>query len=281
VFLKGCPLQCRWCQNPEGKSYSRDLFFNAETCIAGCHLCDYTFPEQVAKHDDKVTICRPLLTDTIIEQLEEICPSKAMTACGDAPSVENLNEFILRDLPFYKRSGGGITLSGGEPFAQPEFAFALLKAAREAGIHTAVETCLYVPWKVLSDSLPLVDLYLVDLKHVDRDKFRLWTGGNGDAPLENFRKLAANRVPMIARVPVIPNFNADETSLTQILDFISDCGHVEEVHLLPYHTLGKNKYVQLGKAFECSDTPLPRDSEILQFAQEYADSKGIRTTIGG
>lgn len=282
VFLKGCSLRCRWCQNPEGQSRKRELFFNGETCIAECHLCHECNPEQVEEKGDKsVVIHRFLLSDSSIEQLSDICPSKAITACGETSSVEEVREIILRDLPFYRRSGGGITLSGGEPFAQSEYTRALLETAKTSGIHTAVETCLFVPWKSIADCLPFVDLLLADLKHVDRDKFRLWTGGKMETVLDNFRRLAAGGVAMIARVPLIPDFNADRTSIVQIIDFISDCGHIGEVHLLPYHTLGKNKYALLGKPYECSSALLRKDSELLSFAQEYGDQKGLRTVIGG
>ena len=281
VFLKGCTLRCRWCQNPEGQSQKRELFFNPETCLADCHLCHQCHPDQILEKGDTIEIRRSLLSDRSIEQLAAICPSEAMTLCGEARSVEEVEEIILLDLPYYRRSGGGITLSGGEPFAQFEFTVALLKAARALDIHTAVETCLYVPWKSLSECLPLVDLFLTDLKHVDKEKYHLWTGGQVETVLENFKRLAASGVPMIARVPVIPDFNADRTSIMQIIDFISDCGHIGELDLLPYHTLGKNKYAHLDRPYESSKTPLRRDSELFCFAQEYADKKGLKTVIGG
>jgi pyruvate formate lyase activating enzyme len=282
VFLKGCSLQCRWCQNPEGRSRKRELYFNQEICLPECHLCHQSNPAQVEERDDGlIVIDRSKLSDIMIEQLAEVCPSKAIGACGDASSVEEVREIIVRDLPFYRRSDGGLTLSGGEPFVQAEYAQALLEAAKTLGIHTAVETSLFVPWKAIADCLPLVDLFLPDIKHVDPDRFRLWTGGETETVLDNFRRLVASGASMIARVPLIPDFNADHKSIMQIIDFISDCGHVGEVHFLPYHTLGKNKYALLGKAYECASAPLGRDSELLSFAQEYATHKDIVTVIGG
>jgi pyruvate formate lyase activating enzyme len=282
VFLKGCSLQCRWCQNPEGRLRKKELFFNPETCIAECHLCHQLSPEQVEENCDKsIVIHRSQLSDDLIEQLADICPSKAMMACGEVSTIEEVKEIILRDLPFYLRSGGGITLSGGEPFAQSEYTHALLKIAKASGIHTAVETCLFAPWKTIADCLPYVDLFLADLKHVEKEKFRLWTGGDMETVLENFKNLAASGVPMIARLPIIPEFNADHTSIREIIDFISDCGHIGEVHLLPYHTLGKNKYAMLDRPYECSSEPLRRDSELLTFALEYANQKGLSAVIGG
>jgi pyruvate formate lyase activating enzyme len=282
VFLKGCSLECRWCQNPEGRMRKRELFFNQEACIAGCDLCHQSNPEHVEqKSDGSIVINRSRLCDSMIEQLADICPSKAITACGDASSVEEVRKIILRDLPFYRRSGGGVTLSGGEPFAQAGYAQALLETAKTLGIHTAVETCLFVPWKSIADCLPYVDLFLADIKHVDADKFRLWTSGKVETVLDNFRRLVASGAPMIVRVPVIPDFNTDHKSIMGIIDFISDCGHVGEVHLLPYHTLGKNKYALLGRSYQCGGAPLRRDSELLSFAQEYATQKDLVTVIGG
>jgi pyruvate formate lyase activating enzyme len=281
VFLKGCTLKCRWCQNPEGQSKRRELFFNPETCIADCHLCHQCQPDRVVEKGGTVEIRRSLLSDEAIQQLADICPSEALTLCGEARSVAEVRAIILRDLPYYRRSGGGITLSGGDPFAQSEYSCELLKAARALDIHTAVETCLHVPWQRLADGLPLVDLFLADLKHVDQEKFHLWTGGDVATVLGNFAKLAATGVPMIARVPVIPDFNADRTSMMQIIDFISGCGHIGELDLLPYHTLGMNKYAHLDRTYESSSTPLRKDSELIHFAREYADKKGLRTVIGG
>lgn len=282
VFLKGCSLECRWCQNPEGRLRKRELFFSQETCIAGCHVCHQANPEHVdQKGDGLIVINRSTLSESMIEHLAEICPSKAITVCGEMSDVEAIRETILRDLPFYRRSGGGITLSGGEPFAQPEFAKALLETARTLSIHTAVETCLFAPWKVIADCLPLVDLFLADIKHVDEDKFRSWTGGRLETVLDNFRRLVASGASVIARVPLIPDFNADHNSIMQIIDFIAGCGPVGELHLLPYHTLGKNKYALLGRPYECSSEPLRRDSELLSFAQEYATQKDLASVIGG
>jgi pyruvate formate lyase activating enzyme len=282
VFLKGCSLECRWCQNPEGRLRKRELFFNQETCIAGCHLCQQLNPEHVEQTSDGlIVINRSTLSDNMIEQLADICPSKAISMCGEASGVEEVRQTILRDLPFYRRSEGGITLSGGEPFAQAEFARALLETARTLSIHTAVETCLFAPWKVIADCLPLVDLFLADIKHVDENKFHSWTGGKLETVLDNFRRLVASGASVIARVPLVPDFNADRESIMRIIDFIADCGHVGEVHLLQYHTLGKNKYALLGRCYECGSKPLRRDSELLGFAQEYATQKDLVTVIGG
>ncbi|WP_157724458.1 radical SAM protein, partial [Salmonella enterica] len=131
------------------------------------------------------------------------CPTQALTVCGEVKSVDDIMATVLRDKPFYDRSGGGLTLSGGEPFMQPELAAELFQASHDAGIHTAVETCLHVPWKYIEPSLPYIDLFLADLKHVADAPFKQWTDGSASRVLDNLKKLAAAGKKMIIRVPLI------------------------------------------------------------------------------
>ena len=195
VFLKGCSLGCRWCQNPESRARTQDLLYDPRLCLEGCELCAKAAPEVI--------------------------------------------ERALNGLLIHREK---LTLSGGEPFMQPEMATALLQASHEAGIHTAVETCLHVPWKYIAPSLPYIDLFLADLKHVADAPFKQWTDGNAARVLDNLKKLAAAGKKIIIRVPLIQGFNADETSVKAITDFAADELHVSEIHFLPYHTLGINKY---------------------------------------
>ncbi len=172
--------------------------------------------------------------------LTDCCPTQALTVCGEVKSVEEIMATVLRDKPFYDRSGGGLTLSGGEPFMQPEMATALLQASHEAGIHcgrnpSACAVEIYRP------SLPYIDLFLADLKHVADAPFKQWTDGNAAVVLDNL-KTRRSRQKIIIRVPLIQGFNADETSVKAITDFAADELHVSEIHFLPYHTLGINKY---------------------------------------
>ena len=187
---------------------------------------------------------------------------------------------VLRDKPFYDRSGGGITLSGGEPFMNPDLALALFKASHEQGIHTAVETCLHVPWHYFAPSLPYVDLFLADLKHVDAEVFKQWTDGSAKRILDNLKRLAAAGKKIIIRVPLIPGFNADEASVTAITNFAADELNVRDIHFLPYHTLGMNKYTLLGQPYSAPDKPLDNPA-LLDFAQQYACQKGLTATLRG
>lgn len=280
VFLKGCSLSCRWCQNPESRSRTRDVLFDARLCLEGCDLCQQAAPGIIDRTLNGLIIHREKLNDATLNALTDCCPTQAMTVCGEEQQVADIMATVLRDKPFYERSGGGITLSGGEPFMTPTLAHSLFKASHEQGIHTAVETCLHVPWHAIEPSLPYVDLFLADLKHVDGDVFKQWAGGSAKRVLENLKRLAAAGKKMTIRVPLIPGFNADEASVKAITRFAADELNVREIHFLPYHTLGMNKYTLLGQPYSAPDKPLDNPA-LLDFALAFADQNGLTATLRG
>ncbi|EIX9450025.1 glycyl-radical enzyme activating protein [Klebsiella pneumoniae] len=280
VFLKGCSLDCRWCQNPESRARSEDLLYDSRLCLAGCELCQQAAPAVITRTLDGLIIHRQNVNDSHIAALRDCCPTTALTVCGEEKSVEEIMATVLRDKPFYDRSGGGITLSGGEPFMNPTLAQALFEASHQAGIHTAVETCLHVPWKYIEPSLPFVDLFLADLKHVDEAVFLQWTDGSARRVLDNLQRLAQAGKKMIIRVPLIQGFNASEADIAAITDFAADRLQVSEIHYLPYHTLGMNKYQLLSQPYTAPDKPLDAP-ELLAFAQDYAQSKGLTAILRG
>lgn len=280
VFMKGCSLGCRWCQNPESRARTQDLLFDARLCLDGCDLCQQAAPGVIERTLNGLVIHREKLEQPHLNALNDCCPTQALTVCGEVKSVDDIMTTVLRDKPFYDRSGGGLTLSGGEPFMNPDLALALLKTSHEQGIHTAVETCLHVPWKYLEPALPYIDLFLADLKHVDPDKFMQWTDGSAKRVLDNLKRLAAAGKKMTIRVPLIQGFNADEASIKAITDFAADELHVSDIHFLPYHTLGMNKYSLLGVPYSAPDKPLDAP-ELLDFAQQIAREKGLTATLRG
>ena len=280
VFLKGCSLGCRWCQNPESRARSEDLLYDSRLCLAGCELCQQAAPAVITRTLDGLIIHRQNVNDSHIAALRDCCPTTALTVCGEEKRVEAIMATVLRDKPFYDRSGGGITLSGGEPFMNPTLAQALFEASHQAGIHTAVETCLHVPWKYIEPSLPFVDLFLADLKHVDEAVFQQWTDGSARRVLDNLQRLAQAGKKMIIRVPLIQGFNASEADIAAITDFAADRLQVSEIHYLPYHTLGMNKYQLLSQPYTAPDKPLDAP-ELLVFAQDYAQSKGLTAILRG
>ena len=280
VFLKGCSLGCRWCQNPESRARSEDLLYDSRLCLPGCELCQQAAPAVITRTLDGLIIHRQNVNDSHIAALRDCCPTTALTVCGEEKSVEEIMATVLRDKPFYDRSGGGSTLSGGEPFMNPTLAQALFEASHQAGIHTAVETCLHVPWKYIEPSLPFVDLFLADLKHGDEAGFPQRTDGSARRVRDNLQRLAQAGKKMIIRVPLIQGFNASEADIAAITDFAADRLQVSEIHYLPYHTLGMNKYQLLSQPYTAPDKPLDAP-ELLAFAQDYAQSKGLTAILRG
>lgn len=280
VFLKGCSLGCRWCQNPESRSHKRQVLFDARLCIEGCQLCEQSAPQAILHGGSGITINREALSETDLDRLQECCPTGALSVCGSTLDLDEVMATVMRDAPFYQRTGGGLTLSGGEPFMQPEACSELLKRCHEHQIHTAVESCLHVPWHNIEPSLEYLDLLLADLKHVNADTFKLWTEGSAKRVMDNFCRLAQRGVNMTIRVPLIPDFNADEASIRAITDFAADELGVNEIHFLPYHTLGINKYRLLDMPYLAADKPLD-NPELLDFAQQYARDKGLTALLRG
>ncbi len=280
VFLKGCSLSCTWCQNPESRSAAPDVLFDSRLCSAGCQHCAKTFPHAVSIEHDRIGIRHEQFQAEDRCLIEQVCPSGALSVCGNDADIDALMQQILRDKPFYTRTGGGVTLSGGEPFLQPQIALTLLQRCRHEGLHTAVESCLHVPWKYIEPSLGALDLLLADLKHVADEPFRQLTGGSAKRVKDNFRRLAAAGQKLIVRVPLIPDFNADRASIRQIVDFAADETGCEAIHFLPYHTLGINKYVLLGQPYLAPRQPL-NDPDLLTFAEQYAAEKGLCAQLRG
>ncbi|PWW12597.1 glycyl-radical enzyme activating protein [Mangrovibacter plantisponsor] len=281
VFLKGCSLACRWCQNPESRSAEPEVLFDARLCLTGCACCCHAAPRAISrKPGGALDIARSKLSGNAVNVLVKCCPSQALTVCGENRTVEDIMQVVLRDKPFYQRSGGGVTLSGGEPFMNPELARALLQASHEAGIHTAVETCLHVPWHNIEPCLPFTRLFLADLKHTDAELFKTWTRGSARRVMANLQRLAEQGAQVVIRVPLIPGFNASEGAVRNIVDFAAGLPGVEQIHFLPYHTLGMNKYALLGLPYEAPEKPLDNPG-LLTFAQSYAHQKGLAATLRG
>lgn len=280
VFLKGCPLACRWCQNPESRSRRAELLYDPRLCLSGCALCAERCPQGIRRTNGQPQLRRGRLSAADYAALADCCPSGALSLCGSAVNLDDIMAEVLRDKPFYLRSGGGLTLSGGEPFLQPDVAAALLRRSREAGIHTAVGSCLHIPWSYIAPALPWLDLLLADLKHTDPARFRQWTGGSARRVMDNFRRLAAEGVRMTVRVPLIPDFNADPQSIRSIVDFAADQIGVKEIHFLPYHTLGIHKYQLLGEPYRAARAPLDAP-ELLAYAEHYAGAKGLTAILRG
>jgi pyruvate formate lyase activating enzyme len=281
VFFKGCPLECRWCCNPESQSGRPELVWVGERCL-GCDQC-LSACEQAAlrtapgggkaidrERCDCCGVCA------------RRCPGEALNLIGRRVTVEEVLAEVTRDALYFEASGGGLTLSGGEPLAQPEFAAELLRRYKheEKGGHTAVETCGFVAWPVIERVAPDVDLFLYDLKHLDPDEHRRLTGQDNRLVLDNARRLAAAGHGLVMRLPLIAGVNDRREQLEAAADFILSLPGVRRLDLLPYHRLGEPKYRRLGKAYALEGEP-SLDGRQVARAVEILAAKGLEVTIGG
>ncbi|MGF1784654.1 glycyl-radical enzyme activating protein [Photobacterium swingsii] len=288
LFLKGCSLSCPWCQNPESRSEKYSLLFDERICIDDCQLCVLaykdTLPQQwrgqdeaakgivcdgIKRVNNQITINRKVIKEDQLIALQGICPAQALTICGEETKSDQLFDVLMKDKPFYDQSQGGVTFSGGEPLMQADLVAELAERLHGSKVSTAVESCMHVPWKNVEKVAPHIDCWLADLKHTDEDKFNRWAKGSLKRIKDNFRKLAPIAKRIVIRVPVVPGFNDTIEELKDIIHFAASLESCKDLHLLPYHTLGINKYRLLDMPYECSDKPL-NNPELLRSAMQYA-----------
>ncbi len=282
VFLKGCLLNCRWCHNPEGSRRYPQVFPYQANCT-GCGDCVESCPAGAIEMPEP---CRPrILRERCIDcfQCAEICKEDAMVVWGRMVSVDEVMDEVQADKPFYKHSGGGMTVSGGEPLAQAGFTRSILEAAKEKGISTALDTCGYAAWGVVEKVLEVTDLVLLDLKHMDPLAHRAYCGASNELILDNAAKIAATSVPLRLRIPLIPGFNDSEDNLVRTAAFINGLcrnGRECEVDILPYHPYAGAKYRIFGL-----DYPFPEGEgypeDKLTAIVEIFISKDLVVTVGG
>ncbi len=222
--------------------------------------------------------CNPESQEFAIQEMKQA--DGKVKIVGRDVTVDEVMEEVLKDRPYYRRSGGGVTLSGGESLCQPEFAVALLKACRESGLTTAMESTAYAPFERIEKYLEHLDLYLMDIKHMNSDKHERFTTRRNELILENARKIAQSSTELIIRVPVIPTFNDTEEEISDIARFASQLPGVEQIHLLPYHRLGKDKYDGLGRGYPMGDVETP-SKEKMQNLKKAAERFGLKCQIGG
>jgi pyruvate formate lyase activating enzyme len=264
VFFKGCPLECRWCHNPEGRAYHPELIFRPARCIL-CDDCLNVCPNDAVKRlGDKIQIDRTLCK--VSGECAEICNAEALQVVGRVVTVDQVVTEIERDSVFYEQSGGGVTFGGGEPLAQPRFLLELLKACHSRCLHTSVDTSGFTPWKILDEIRSFVDLFLFDLKLLDEDRHRKWTGVSNANILSNLRRLSELGQKIIIRIPIIPGINDDEENLGQTCIFLASLPNVPPVELLPYHNIAEGKYAGLGMVYGIPEIHSPTQERIAVIA---------------
>ena len=254
VFFKGCNLRCAWCHNPESQIAKPQMMFYKNKCT-GCGKCREKCPNSMEKCD-------------LCGRCSLFCPQDARDICGKEYTVDEVLKEVLKDKAFYETSGGGVTFSGGECMLQIEFLTKILKACKENGIHTAVDTAGHVPYERFEQILPYTDLFLYDVKCFDSDKHRQYTGVENQLILKNLKRLLATGTPVWVRIPIIPTFNDTVEEMQKIKAFLSSCGAPEKVELLPYHAMGEHKYAALR--LRVQPFPVPSEEKMKQLKNIFS-----------
>jgi pyruvate formate lyase activating enzyme len=276
VFLKGCPLRCAWCHNPESQEFQPHLMLFAERCrlcgdcIEACPRHGIGDPAAGLKIPDECDACGSCV---------EACVAGARELAGRKTTVAALMEELRRDVVFFDESGGGVTISGGEPLAQPVFTRGLLAACREQGIHSVLDTCGFAAPGVFASVSALADLVLFDLKAMDSATHVHFTGVPNETIHENLRALAATGKPVIVRFPLIPGVNDSSQELSALSSFVRSCG-LSRLDVLPYHAIGAGKYVRLGEISRAGDYTVPAAESINEVAGVFRRD-GLTVRIGG
>lgn len=272
VFLKGCPLSCPWCANPESQHSYPEVSFRGATCI-GCGSCSKSCPEHAISivdgnaHIDR-TLCKRCMTCV------DTCLNTAMKRMGDEMDVEAVMKVVRRDKDYYEESGGGVTVSGGEPMMQPDFVAELFQKLHEEGIHTCLDTTGYCSGEALDKVLPHTDLVLFDLKHMDSKKHEEVVGVPTEPIHASLKKILDDGVDVIIRIPYIPGFNDDDENMKATAEFVKKHTPNAHVDILPYHELGKSKYESIGSEYPMPPTEKPTD-EKLAHSREFFTQLGL------
>ncbi|WP_319521264.1 glycyl-radical enzyme activating protein [uncultured Desulfosarcina sp.] len=290
IFLKGCALKCKWCSNPESISARQEPGVYASRCI-GIDKCGYCLKvcsqcDQgvFLSHENKIAGIDPALCTGCMQCADE-CPADAIVVWGNKMSVGEVMAEVLDDLPFYEKSGGGVTISGGDPLIQWPFTLEILKQCRQHHIHTCVETELYCSPSILDAIYPYTDLVITDIKHMNSDKHREYTGVENARILDNIRKTVEMGKTLIIRIPVIPGHNDSDENIRETATFISEklSNKVVQVQLLPYRPLGLEKYASLNRSYPLTDLQsydVRKQKKELDHLVELMCRHGVPAVVG-
>ena len=281
VLFKGCPLRCQWCSTPNSQNAFPEMIYTAGRCIT-CGKCIEACDRRAISSSDEGAIVTNIRLCDNCGECAAVCPTGARKMSGISMTSEMVMEEVMKDSVFYWNSGGGVTLGGGEPTMQPKFCIEILRASKNEGIHTAIETNGYSRWDILGKIIELVDLMHVDVKHMSSAEHKRLTGKGNRLILDNISKVARQYVDisLVVRVPIIPSCNDSEENMSATAAFVAGLERVQRVELLPYHKLGSWRYAALQRryALECLEPPSQRRMDELKGLFE---SYGIDTRIGG
>ena len=275
VFVKGCPLSCEWCSNPESQELYQEVICLDRNCI-GCGRCVEACPQDAITLGESGRLIDREKCDRCLI-CAEVCPSGAIEIAGRYMDVDEAMEEVAKDELFYRNSGGGVTVSGGEPLLQWQFVRALLKECKSKNFHTALDTSGYSPWNDMEEVLKYVDLVLYDVKLMDPAKHKEATGVDNEIILSNVAKVAQKKRTWL-RYPVIPGFNDSESCAREIAAFASNIP-IEKASLLPYHAFGAEKYERLGRIYSIEGVSPPTDEQLQGIASIF-ESFGLNVTVG-
>jgi len=275
--MKGCPLSCRWCSNAESINPMPEPGIIVERCT-GCGICVSTCTEDaIAINDGKIAIDRSVCNSC--ERCIPSCPEEAITIYGKTVTVDEVFREVLKDRLFYSGSSGGITVSGGEPLGQPEFVIELFRNCKEEKIDTCLDTCGYASREVLKDVLRYTDNVLFDLKHMDIERHKEFTGVDNERIKENAAIVCKSGAEVLFRIPLIGGVNSDEDNIRETAEFIKSLGESNKVEILPYHRLGVGKYKMLGRDYSGKDFETP-DEETIGKLKGIFEHYGIQCDVG-
>ena len=275
VFLKGCPLWCPWCDNPESQSMANEIMYTAANCTR-CGHCAEACPSKAISISDEAVITDRMLCQGC-GRCAEVCPNEARQLAARFMSVAEVLDEVKRDALFYKNSGGGVTLTGGEVLSQPDFATRLLQGCHLLGFHTAIETSGYGSWSKFRKLLEHVDLVLFDIKHPNPEVHLAVTGVSNQLILQNLKRVIALGKATIARIPVIPGFNDSPETMRDMVKLLNGWDNILGVELLPYHRYGVSKYEKLGRQFHWVGDA-PSESQMAAF-REIFEENGVKATV--
>lgn len=274
VFLKGCPLRCKWCSNPESMSRHSEVGVFCKDCIGvdQCGWCLKACPKQalIVKDNRVVRIDRTRCINCTA--CSKACPNDTLKCFGTKMTVAEVLKLVRDDRFFYDRSNGGVTISGGDALVQWEFTLELLKRCKHCGIRTCVESELFCEQRIIDEILPYTDLVISDLKHMDSEKHREFTGVPNEPILRNLKHVAMSNTPLVLRIPVVPGHNDSRENIEATAEFIVNELHnnVSQVQLLPYRLLGLEKYEALGQEYPMKDEPAPQKEVYIKAIRELA-----------
>ena len=270
VFFKGCPLKCIWCHNPESQKFDKEIMIYKDRCIS-CGYCIKSCKNKAIDNYDNCTLC---------EECTENCPTNARQIVGKEMTITDIINEIQKDRIFFDQSKGGVTLSGGEPLSQGVFLKDLVVELKSKRINIILDTSGYSKWEVLENIAPYIDLFLYDLKVVNNEKHKKYTGVSNEIIIENLKKLSTIGKEIFIRIPIIPSLNDSEEDIQDFINLLKEVKNFNHIDLLPYHNISMEKYKRLGVKYDIEHVKKPTKEQMESIRDKF-QNEGFRVKIGG